>query len=77
MTPSQETKLDEIHELLAGTLEKKGLVHIMAEMDADVKGLKDYKTKDEKLKAKIAGGILVGTPILTLFWHWLQAKLFQ
>lgn len=71
MTPSQEEKLDKIHELLAGSLEKKGLVHRMGEMEEDVAELKIYKVKDEKLKNKVAGGVAVGIPVLTGIWNWI------
>ena len=71
MTPQQEEKLDKIHDLLAGTLENKGLIHRVYEMDTDVKTLKDYKEKDEKLKNKVAGGVALGVPVLTAAWHWL------
>jgi len=75
MTPDQEKKLDKIHELLAGSLESKGLVHKVNEMEKDVKGLKTYKEKDEKLKNKIAGGVVIGTPLLTAFWHYILGKI--
>jgi hypothetical protein len=65
MTPDQETKLDKIHELLAGSLEKKGLVHRVEEMDIDVKNLKSYRNKDQKLKWSLAGGLVA----LQGIWH--------
>lgn len=75
MTPEQEKKLDKIHELLAGSLDKKGLVHKVGEIDYDVKNLKIYKSNDEKFKAKVAGGLAVGTPIAVGIWHWLWGKI--
>lgn len=72
MTPEQEIKLDKIHELLAGSLEKKGLVHKVEEHELDIYDLRDYKQKDEKFKNKVAGGIAVGTPILVMAWNWIQ-----
>lgn len=71
MTPDQEKKLDKIHELLAGSLEKKGLVHRMGEMEEDVAELKSYKLQDEKLKNKVAGGVAISIPILTGAWNWI------
>lgn len=71
MTPDQEKKLDKIHELLAGSLEKKGLVHRMGEMEEDVAELKTYKLQDEKLKNKVAGGVAISIPILTGVWNWI------
>lgn len=75
MTPDQEEKLDKIHELLAGSLEKKGLVHKVEGMEDELRDLKKYKNNDEKFKAKVAGGIAVGTPILVGAWHWFWGKI--
>ena len=74
MTQDQEKKLDQIHELLAGSLEKEGLVHKVGEMGFSIKELKEYKEKDERFKAKVAGGIAVGTPALIAAWHWIVDK---
>ncbi len=50
---------------------QSGLVHEVAE-------LKLYKEKDEKFKQKVAGGVAVGIPVLTVFWHafteWIKTK---
>lgn len=75
MSPAQEQKLDEIHQLLAGSLEKKGLVHKVDEMELHVKDLKDYKDKDEKLKNKVAGGVAVGVPVISGIWTLIWNKL--
>lgn len=75
MTPAQEQKLDKIHELLAGTLYEKGLVHKVDEMELDVKDLREYKEKDEKLKNKVAGGVAAGVPILSGIWTLIWNKL--
>lgn len=75
MTPDQERKLDKIHELLAGSLEKKGLVHKVGEMDRTVKELKDYKDSDEKFKNKVAGGLAIGTPLAVGFWQYIWGKI--
>lgn len=75
MTPEQEIKLDKIHELLAGSLEKKGLVHKVEEHELDIYDLREYKEKDQKFKNKVAGGIAAGTPLLVGLWHWIISKI--
>ncbi len=75
MTPAQEKKLDKIHELLAGSLEKKGLVHKVEEHELDIYTLTEYKKNDEKFKNKVAGGIAVGTPLFVGLWHWIISKI--
>lgn len=77
MTPEQEKKLYEIHELLAGSLDKKGLAHKVNEMDVVVMELKTYKEEDEKFKHKVAGGLVVGTPILIIFWTWFKENVLH
>jgi hypothetical protein len=51
--------------------ESKGMVH-------EVDELKKYKEKDEKFKAKVAGGFAVGIPVVgaawTFFIDWLKGK---
>lgn len=82
MTPSQEKKLDqtfdavsELKELLAGSIEQKGLVHVVRENDKDIQVLKSYKRKDEKFKAKVAGGIFVSIPIFGAIIEYIKSKL--
>ena len=77
MNADQEKKLDSIHELLAGTLEKKGLVHKVDEMEATVFQLKKYKERDERFKNTVAGGVAVGTPLLVVAWHWIVKNIFH
>lgn len=51
--------------------EQEGLVH-------KVKAHGKYIDNDKRLKAKIAGGVAVGTPLLVILWdriqHWLGWK---
>lgn len=75
MTQEQEDKVDMIYELLAGSLEKKGLVHKVEEHDLDIYDLREYKEKDQKFKNKMAGGIAAGTPLLVGLWHWIIGKI--
>lgn len=75
MTPAQEEKLDKIHELLAGSLERKGLVHKVGELEADMIELKDYKEKDERFKSKVVGGLAVGTPVAAGIWQLIWNKI--
>lgn len=65
MTPSQEKKLNEVHEALIGNqLGSKGVIKRLDELET-------YKEQDEKYKARVAGGFAIGTPIFVAFWHWL------
>ena len=53
------------------TFQQRGFVH-------DIADLKRYQEKDEKLKAKIAGGVTLGIPVLgaawALFIDWVKGK---
>ena len=50
---------------------QRGMVHEIAD-------LKKYQAKDEKLKAKVAGGFAVGIPVVGAAWaffiDWLKGK---
>jgi hypothetical protein len=49
----------------------KGIVHQQQEHSAKILSLENYKKKDENFKAKIAGGIAVGTPAAVVVWHYI------
>jgi len=66
MTTDQEKKLDEIYTAIVGN-PNTGVTGLAQR----VSKLEDYKETDEKLKAKVAGGLAIGTPILVGLYHWL------
>lgn len=83
MTPEQEKKLDRVLVALEGDPKMgiKGIVSDMNDFKVHVKGkikaLEDYKEKDEKIKAKIAGGMAVGTPLLVVAWDWFKTHFLK
>lgn len=70
MTAEQEEMLKDVHDAVVGNLRlgNKGIVVRLQEAE-------DYIEKDKKFKQKVAGGIAVGTPILVVLWHKIQALL--
>lgn len=72
MTPDQEKKLNEIHSAIVGNpaLGQEGIIPRLIKLE-------DYKRKDEKFKNKIAGALLIATPILVIVWHWIQKYILE
>lgn len=72
MTREQEKKLDDIYTAIVGNADTgvRGLAY-------RVKGLEDYKKKDQTMKAKVVGGLAVGTPILVVIVEYLKHKLLE
>lgn len=64
-----EEKVNEIHTALVGnpSLGQEGVVPRLNKVEA-------YQQKDKLYKAKVAGGLLVGVPLLDAFIHWLSSK---
>jgi len=66
MTPTQEKKLNEVHDAIIGNpaFGQKGIVPRLNELE-------DYQQKDKLYKAKVAGGLFIGVPLLDAFLHWI------
>lgn len=66
MSPDQEKLLKDVHTAIVGneSLGQKGIIPRLNDVEK-------YQQKDKLYKAKVAGGIAVGTPIFVAFWHWL------
>lgn len=66
MSPDQEKLLTDIHTAIIGneSLGQEGII-------PRLKAVEKYQQKDKLYKAKVAGGVLVGVPLLSEFWHWL------
>ena len=87
MTPEQEKKLDRVLVALEGDPKMgiKGIVtdvnDFKAHVNEKIKALDNYKEKDEKLKAKIAGGLVVGNtigvPALIIAWDWFKTHFLK
>ena len=87
MPPTESEKLDKLLETVA-RIEKRGEkieLAVLGNEELEIDGLVDkvkrherYIDGDKKLKAKIAGGVAVGTPVLVILWeriqHWLGWK---
>lgn len=43
---------------------QKGIIHIVQEHQKHIEN-------DKNFKAKVAGGLAVGTPIFVMAWHWI------
>jgi hypothetical protein len=70
MTADQIKKLDEVHAAIVGNKTgNKGIIKRLEDLET-------YKEGDVNLKAKVAGGVFVGTPILVGIWHYIL-KFFQ
>lgn len=66
MTTEQIKKLDEVHAAIVGN-EKLGQEGIIPRLNK----LEEYQRNDKIYKAKVAGGLAVGTPIFVAFWNWI------
>lgn len=66
MTPEQIRKLDEVHAAIIGN-EKLGQEGIIPRLNKAEKYIQD----DKIYKAKVAGGLLIGVPLLDGFLHWI------
>lgn len=66
MTPEQIRKLDEVHAAIIGN-KKLGQEGIIPRLNKAEKYIQD----DKIYKAKVAGGLLIGVPLLDGFLHWL------
>lgn len=66
MTPEQIRKLDEVHAAIIGN-EKLGQEGIIPRLNKAEKYIQD----DKIYKAKVAGGLLIGVPLIDGFLHWL------
>lgn len=65
MNSDQEKKLNEVHTAIVGNdLGQKGIVKRLEDLEK-------YEQRDKIYKAKVAGGLAIGTPIFVAFWHWL------
>jgi len=71
MTTDQEKKLDDIYTAIVGN-QNTGVKGLASRVDS----LEAYKESDEKLKGKIAGGLIIGTPILIGLYHWFLDHFF-
>lgn len=67
MTTEQIRKLDEVHAAIIGN-EKLGQEGIIPRLNK----AEQYIQNDKIYKAKVAGGLLVGVPLLDGFIHWLR-----
>jgi hypothetical protein len=63
---SQEDKLNEIYNAVIGN-EKMGQEGIIPRLNK----VEKYQKSDEIYKAKVAGGLLIGVPLIDVFLHWL------
>lgn len=66
MTTEQIRKLDEVHAAIIGN-EKLGQEGIIPRLNK----AEQYIQNDKIYKAKVAGGLLVGVPLLDAFIHWI------
>lgn len=66
MTPEQIRKLDEVHAAIIGN-EKLGQEGIIPRLNKAEKYIQD----DKIYKAKVAGGLLIGVPLIDGFLHWI------
>lgn len=65
MNSDQEKKLNEVHTAIVGNdLGQKGIVKRLEDLEK-------YEQRDKIYKAKVTGGLAIGTPIFVAFWHWL------
>lgn len=67
MTTEQIRKLDEVHAAIIGNekLGQEGIIPCLNKAE-------QYIQNDKIYKAKVAGGLLVGVPLLDGFIHWLS-----
>jgi len=66
MTTEQIRKLDEVHAAIIGNekLGQEGIIPRLNKVEA-------YQQTDKIYKAKVAGGLLIGGPLIDGFLHWL------
>lgn len=66
MTAEQIKQLNEVHAAIVGNkdLGQKGIIPRLEEVER-------YQNNDKIFKAKVAGGLAVGTPILVGLWNWI------